>query len=96
MLRFSLKTEAVLSGWIKGPEGIPERFQGDRGTVFIPVIAEAMFSKLGVHFQFGHADNHQSNFVERFHRTLWAPIRNLRAKGKNNWGSAVETAVLLF
>ena len=88
--------EAVLSGWIKGPGGIPERFQGDRGTEFTAMIAQAMYSKLGVHFQFGHSDNHQSNPLERFHRTLWSLIRNLRAEGEDDWVSAVETAAWLY
>ena len=59
------------------------------------MIAQAMYSKLEVHFQFGHSDNHQSNPLERFHRTLWSLIRNLRAEGEDNWVSAVETAAWL-
>ena len=56
--------EAVLSGWIKGPGGVPERFQEDRGTEFTAMIAQAMYSKLGVHFQLGHSDNHSGQLGE--------------------------------
>ena len=86
--------EAVLSAWIKGPGGgVPEMFQGDRGTGVTAMIAQAMYSMLGV--QFGHSDNHQSNPLERFHRTLCSLIWNLRAEGEDNWVSVVETAAWL-
>ena len=58
------------------------------------MIAQAMYSMLGV--QFGHSDNHQSNPLERFHRTLCSLIWNLRAEGEDNWVSVVETAAWLY
>ena len=52
--------------------------------------------KLGSHFSFGWAENHQSNPIERFHQTLYKLVNSLRAEGESNFIEGVKTAVMLY
>ena len=89
-------SSAVLNTWVKGARGIPKTFHADNGKEFTAHIAQQLYNKLGIHFSFGWAENHQSNPVERFHQTLYKLINSLRAEGENNFVEGVKTAVMLY
>jgi hypothetical protein len=89
-------SSAVLNTWVKGAGGIPKTFHADNGKEFTAHIAQQLYNKLGIHFSFGWAENHQSNPVERFHQTLYKLINSLRAEGENNFIEGVKTAVMLY
>jgi hypothetical protein len=89
-------SSAVLNTWVKGAGGIPKTFHADNGKEFTAHIAQQLYNKLGIHFSFGWAENHQSNPVERFHQTLYKLINSLRAEGENNFVEGVKTAVMLY
>ena len=44
----------------------------------------------------GTPENHQSNPLERFHRTLYSLVKSLRQEGETNFLSGVRTAVMLY
>ena len=89
-------SSAVLNTWVKGAGGIPKTFHADNGKEFTAHIAQQLYNKLGIHFSFGWAENHQSNPVERFHQTLYKLINSLRAEGEDNFVEGVKTAVMLY
>ena len=55
----------------------------DAGTEFVNNLLSNMMLKMGVHIKIAAPCNHQSNPVERFHRTLWQRWRMENKIGKN-------------
>ena len=51
---------------------------------------------LDVNIKIGFSHNHQSNPVERFHRTLWALLKAKRANGENDWEKSLPTLILAY
>ena len=89
-------SSAGLNTWVKGAGGIPKTFHADNGKEFTAHIAQQLYNKLGIHFSFGLAENHQRNPVERFHQTLYKLINSLRSEGEDNFIKGVKTAVMLY
>ena len=89
-------SSVVLNTWVKGDGGIPKTFHADNGKEFTAHIAQQLYNKLGIHFSFGLAENHQRNPVERFHQTLYKLINSLRSEGEDNFIKGVKTAVMLY
>ena len=85
-------SSAVLNTWVKGAGGIPNTFHADNGKEFTAHIAQQLYNKLGFHFSFGWAENHQSNPMERFHQTLYKLINSLRSEGEDNFGDLLQGA----
>ena len=74
----------IYAGWI-AKFGCPESIRTDAGTEFTSSLLTNMMKKMGVHVKVMHPYNHQSNPVERFHRTLWNLLRAKLANGEQNW-----------
>ena len=89
-------SSAVLNTWVKEAGGIPKTFHTDNGKEFTAHMAQQLYNKLSIHFSFGWAENHQSNPVERFHRTLYNLFISLRAEGESNFVEGVKTAVMFY
>ena len=77
-------SSAVLNTWVKGAGGISKTFHADNGKEFTAHIAQQLYNKLGIHFSFGWAENHQSNPVERFHQILYKLVNSLRTEGETD------------
>ena len=60
----------IYSNWI-ATFGCPESIRTDAGTEFTNSLLANMMRKMGVQIKIMHPYNHQSNPIERFHRTLW-------------------------
>ena len=60
----------IYASWI-ARFGVPGSIRTDAGTEFTSSLLTNMMQKMGVHVKVMHPYNHQSNPVERFHRTLW-------------------------
>ena len=86
----------VLNTWVKDTGGIWQTFHTDNGKEFTAHMAQQLYNKLGIYFNFWWAENHQSNPIERFHCTLYSLINSLRAEGKNNFVECAKTAVMLY
>ncbi len=48
-------------------------------------VLKNLLNALDVNIKLGFSHNHQSNPIERFHRTLWALLRAKKANGENDW-----------
>ena len=68
----------------------------DRGTEFTARLTQNLFQELGIQVKLGTPENHQSNPLERFHRTLYDLVKSLRQEGETNFLSGVRTAVMLY
>ena len=79
----------------KRGQGYPKTFHADNGKEFTAHIAQQLYNKLGIHFSYGWAENHQSNPVERFHQT-YKLVNSLKAEGESNFVEGVKTAVILY
>ena len=53
----------------------------DQGKEFDNAYLKTLLNSLKI----GFSHNHQSNPVERFHRTLWALLKAKKANGENDW-----------
>ena len=82
--------------WLKGAGGIPKSFRTDNGKEFTTHMARQLYNKLEIHFTFWWAENHQSNPIERFHRTLHTLINSLRVEGEDNFIKCAKAAVMLY
>ena len=80
---------------MNGARGIPKTFHTDNGKEFTAHIAQQLYNKLGIHFSFGLAENHESIPIERFHSTFYDFINSLRAVGESNFVESVKTSVML-
>ena len=86
----------MINTWIKGGGGIPRSVYMDKGKEFTAQLSQTCYKQLGIELNFAVADNHQSNPVERFHRTLWGLIRVVRKEGEGNLVDAMRTAVMTY
>ena len=55
-----------------------------------------LLNALDVKIKIGFSHNHQSNPVERFHRTLWALLKAKKANGENDWEKSLPTLMLAY
>ena len=55
-----------------------------------------MLEGLDVNIKVGYAHNHQSNPVERFHRTLWALLRAKKMNGVSDWERSLPALLLAY
>ena len=76
--------------------GAPMNIIADRGMEFVGRATRTAMSMLGHNLTFIPADLHQSNLVERFHRTLTSMIRAIRTEGVQHWVTAVRMAVQYY
>ena len=60
---------SIYTGWI-AIFGCPDSIRTDAGTEFANNLPSNMILKMGVYIKISAPYNHQSNPVERFHRTL--------------------------
>lgn len=88
-------SQGLLDYWVK-IHGIPRTFYSDRGAEFTSKLTQNLFKELGVQVKLGTPENHQSNPLERFHRTLYSLVKSLRQEGETNFLSGVRTAVMLY
>ena len=88
-------SQALLDCWVK-IHGVPRTVYSDRGTEFTARLTQNLFQELGIQVKLGTPDNHQSNPLERFHRTLYDLVKSLRQEGETNFLSGVRTAVMLY
>ena len=88
-------SQTLLDYWIK-IHGLPQKIYSDRGREFTAKIGRSLFEKMGVEVLYGHPDNHQSNPVERFHRTLYELAKGVRREGGNNLLSNFRTACMVY
>ena len=87
---------AFLQHWIQSVGGVPETVIMDQGREFVSRTTRGLMRDLGCEVKWTQPENHQSNPVERFHRTLWNMARSIRTEGVNSWSSAVRTAVGIY
>merc|ERR1712155_411104 len=76
--------------------GAPLTIVADRGMEFVGRVTRTTMSMLGHRIQFIPADLHQSNMVERFHRTLMSMIQAVRTEGVRHWVPAVRMALQYY
>ena len=76
--------------------GTPLTIIADRGMEFVGRVMRTAMSMLGHRIQFIPADLHQSNMVERFHRTLMSMIQAVRTEGVKHWVPAVRMALQYY
>ena len=76
--------------------GAPLTNVADRGMEFVGRVTRTAMSMLGHTFRFIPADLHQSNMVERFHKTLTSMIRAIRTEGVKQWVPAVRMALQYY
>ena len=74
---------AIMTNWIS-LYGATIRM--DQGKEFDNALLKNLLNALDVNIKIGFSHNHQSNPVERFHRTLWALLKAKRANGENDFG----------
>ena len=85
----------IYAGWI-AKFGCPDAIRMDAGTEFTSSLLTNMMKKMGVHVKVMHPYNHQSNPVERFHRTLWNLLRAKLANGEKDWEAALPAITLAY
>ena len=76
--------------------GAPLTIVAERGMEFVGRVTRTAMSMLGHTFRFIPADLHQSNMVERFHKTLTSMIRAIRTEGVKQWVPAVRMALQYY
>ena len=76
---------AIMTNWIS-LYGAPATIRMDQGKEFDNALLKNLLNALDVNIKIGFSHNHQSNPVERFHRTLWALLKAKRANGENDFG----------
>ena len=64
--------------------GSLDSIRKDVGTEFSNNLLSNIILKIGVHIKISAFYNHQSNPVERFHRTLWNLIRAKIVNGEKD------------
>ena len=76
--------------------GCPESIRTDAGTEFTNSLLANMMRRMGVQIKIMHPYNHQSNPVERFHRTLWNLLRAKLANGEQDWETTLPAVTLAY
>ena len=71
---------AILTHWI-AMYRTPIKFRTDAGLEFKNSTIVSMMSSLNVKIKVGTQNSHQSNPVERFHRTLWVLLKAKKVNG---------------
>ena len=61
---------AFLQHWVQAGGGVPETVIMDQGREFVSRTTRGLLRDLGCEVKWTQPENHQSNPVERFHRTL--------------------------
>jgi hypothetical protein len=84
---------AIMTNWIS-LYGAPATIRMDQGKEFDNGLLKNLLNALDVNIKIGFSHNHQSNPVERFHRTLWALLKAKRANGENDWEKSLPTMIL--
>ena len=86
---------SLYSRWIS-LFGTPDSIRTDAGTEFNNSFLQNMMKRLGVQVKVGTQYNHQSNPVERFHKTLWALLRGKMSNGEQDWEKSLPSVELAY
>ena len=86
---------AIMTNWIR-LYGAPAIIWMDQGKEFDNALLKTLLNSLDVNIKIGYSHNHQSNPVERFHRTLWALLRAKKANGEYDWEKSLPTLILAY
>ena len=86
---------SLYSRWIS-LFGTPESIRTDAGTEFNNSFLQNIMKRLGVQVKVGAPYNHQSNPVERFHKTLWALLRDKMSNGEQDWEKSLPSVELAY
>jgi len=86
---------AIMTNWIS-LYGAPATIRMDQGKEFDNNLLKNLLNALDVNIKLGFSHNHQSNPIERFHRTLWALLRAKKANGENDWEKSLPTLILAY
>ena len=86
---------AIMKSWIS-LYGAPHTIRMDQGSEFHNYLLKNMLEGLDINIKVGYAHNHQSNPVERFHRTLWALLRAKKMNGDSDWERSLPTLLLAY
>ena len=86
---------AIMTNWIS-LYGAPATIRMDQGKEFDNALLKNLLNALNVNIKIGFSHNHQSNPVERFHRTLWALLKAKKANGENDWEKSLPTLILAY
>jgi len=76
--------------------GAPATIRMDQGKEFDNTLFKSLLKKFDANIKIGFSHNHQSNPVERFHRTLWALLKAKKANGENDWEKSLPTLILAY
>ena len=76
--------------------GSPNSIRTDAGTEFANNLLSNMMLKMGLRIKISAPYNHQSNPVERFHRTLWNLLRAKMANGEQDWKKSIPAIELAY
>ena len=76
--------------------GTPDSIRTDAGSEFNNNLLANMMLKMGVRVKIMFPYNHQSNPVERFHRTLWCLLRSKLANGEQDWEKSIPAVELAY
>ena len=63
---------------------------------YTPLVILTMMSALNVRIKVGTPYSHNFNPIERFHITLWSPLKAKKANGDNDWGKSLPTLILAY
>ena len=74
---------AIMTNWIS-LYGAPATIRMDQGKEFDNALLKNLLNALDVNIKIGFSHNHQSNPVERFHRTLWVLLKAKKANGEKS------------
>ena len=86
---------AMMINWIS-LYGAPATIRMDQGKEFDNTLFKSLLKKFDANIKIGFSHNHQSNPVERFHRTLWALLKAKKANGENDWEKSLPTLILAY
>ena len=86
---------SIMTNWIS-LYGAPATIRMDQGKEFDNALFKSLLKKFEVNVKVGFSHNHQSNPVERFHRTLWALLKAKKANGENDWEKSLPTLILAY
>jgi len=73
----------------------PSSIRTNSGCWFKNSVIVTMMGALNVKIKVGAPFQHNSNPIERFHRTFWFLLKAKKAKGECNWGKSLPTLIYL-
>ena len=76
--------------------GSPDSIRTDAGTEFANNLLSNMMLKMGLRIKISAPYNHQSNPVERFHRTLWNLLQAKMTNGEQDWEKSIPAIELSY